>query len=216
MHIKRKTIPIFWPVPKTGTKYVAAPTHNQYSSVPLIIFVRDFLKIVKNKKELKKLLSEKKILINGKPIKEINYPVCFFDSLSFPSIKKYYRAVLENKRLVLKEITEKESNSKIYRVINKKILPKNKIQLNLSDGKNILSSEKVNAGDFVLLNNTENKIEKIISLKKGTEVIVIKGKNMGKQGKIKEIVSEGNNFVAKIESKEGEINANIKNLFAVG
>jgi hypothetical protein len=37
---------------------------------------------------------------------------------------------------------------------------------------------------------------------------------MGKRGKIKEIVKEGENLVARIASKEGEINANIKNIFA--
>ena len=61
MHIKRKTMPKFWPVARTGSKYMAVPSHEQRSSVPLIMVIRDMLKLVKNKKELKKVMNEKKI-----------------------------------------------------------------------------------------------------------------------------------------------------------
>ncbi len=214
MHIKRKTIPGFWPVPRTGTKYMAVPSHNQYGSVPVIIIIRDLLKLVKTKKELKKILNDKKVLINAKIIKEPNYPLCLFDSLAIPSIKKYYRADLDNKRMALKEISEKDSHLHIYKIIGKKIISGKKIQLNLSNGRNLLSSEKANVGDFATLDDKENKIIRITPLDKNVEVIVIKGKHMGKRGKIKEIVKEGENLVARIASKEGEINANIKNIFA--
>ena len=89
MHIKRKTIPNFWPVKKTGTKYIAVADHNKNSAMPLIIALRDVLKIVKNKKELKELLYNKKVIINNKVINETNYPISLFDSLVFPTIKKF-------------------------------------------------------------------------------------------------------------------------------
>lgn len=213
MHIKRKTIPVSWPITRTGTKYVAVPSHNQYSAMPLIMVMRDILKLVKNKKELKKILHEKKIFVNGQIVEEQNYPVNLFDSVSVPSIKKYYRADLENKRMALKEINAKDNAERIYKVIGKKILPGKKVQLNLSDGKNLLSSEKIAVGNFVVLNNAENKIIKIIPLGKNTEVMVIKGRHIGKRGKIKEITKEGNNLVAEISCKAGDIKANINNLF---
>ena len=214
MHVKRKTIPTFWPIARTGTKYMAVSTHDKTNSIPLIIVIRDILEIVKTKKELKSLLNDKKILINNKVIKEINYPICLFDTLSFPSIKKHFRAEIINKKMNLKEITEKDSLIKIFKVIGKKLLGNKKVQINLTDGKNILSSEKVNVGDFVVV-NSENKILKIISLKKDVEVIAIKGKHIGKEGKIKELIKEGENSLALIvmPSKD-EVKVNIKNLFA--
>ena len=60
MHIKRKTIGNFWPVQRTGTKWMAVPSHDQRSSMPLVGVVRDVLEIVKSKKELKKLLGKQK------------------------------------------------------------------------------------------------------------------------------------------------------------
>jgi len=140
MHVKRKTIPILWPVARTGTKYMAVSTHNKTDSIPLIIALRDILEIVKTKKELKALLNDKKVLINNKIVKEVNYPICLFDALSFPSIKKHFRAEIINKKMNFKEISEKESLVKIFKVIGKKILGNKKVQINLTDGKNIISS----------------------------------------------------------------------------
>jgi len=215
MHIKRKTIGNFWPIQRTGDKWMAVPTHNQRNSMPLMIVARDVLKIVKSKKELKKILNEKKIIINGKIVKETNYPIGLFDSLSIPLMKKQYKVVLKNKRFDFVEVSEKQSETRVYKVIGKRQMAGKKVQVNLSNGRNILTSEKIAVGDFVVMDNLKNKILKIISLKKDVEVLVIAGKHTGKSGKIKEILKAGENSVAEIKTKEGEIKANIKNIFAI-
>jgi small subunit ribosomal protein S4e len=214
MHIKRKTIPKIWPIAKTGNKYMAVPSHNQQEALPLIIVIRDLLNLVKTKKELKKILSEKKILVNGKIVRETNYPVSLFDSLAIPSIGKYWKIELVDKKLQLSPSTEKDMKSRISKVVNKTKLAGNKIQINLGNGRNIVSDEKLNVGDFVLVDTEKNKITKVIKLEKDTPVIIIKGKHISKSGKIKEIVKEGQNVIAKIKAKEGEISTNIENLSA--
>jgi small subunit ribosomal protein S4e len=213
MHIKRKTIGKLWPIPRTGSKYLAVPSHEQSDAMPLIIVVRNVLELVKTKKELKKLLNEKKITVNGKIVNETNYPLSLFDVLAMPSVNKYYRVMLKN-RYELKEITEKESKSKIYKVIGKKLLGAKKVQLNLNHGRNIISNEKIKVGDFVNMTFESNKIEEIIVLKKGVEVLVIAGKHLGKIGKIESITKEGESTVTVIKNKEGEVKANINNVFA--
>jgi len=215
MHLKRKTIPKLWPVQRTGSKYLAVPSHNQSSSISLIVLMRDVMEIVKTKKEMKKLLNEKKINVNGKPVREPGYSISLFDTLSLPSIGKHYRAVLKNKRMSLEEIKSGESAQRIYKIIGKKILPGKKVQINFSDGKNLLSPEKIKAGDFALVDNSKNKIVKIIPLEKDTKVIAIAGKHIGKSGKIREIVTEGENTIAKIKTDTEEISANVNNLFVV-
>jgi small subunit ribosomal protein S4e len=214
MHIKRKTMGKFWPVARTGTKYMAVPTHEARSSLPLILVMRDLLKVVKSKKELKKLLNEKQILINNKVIRETNYPLMLYDSLSLPAAKKNYKVILDNKRFNVKEATDSEIKTKTYRVINKRLLPGKKIQINLNGGKNIITNEKIETGEFVIVDNATNKITKTVALKKDVEVIVIAGKHIGKIGKIKELVDQGNVKVAQIKTKEEEISANINNIFA--
>ncbi len=216
MYLKRSNIPKFWPVPRKGTKYLAVASHNQNNSIPLVVVMRDLLKIAKNKKEVQRAINEKKIKINQTEVHEVNYPVCLFDVISLPEIKKNYKAVLsKGKKIVLEEIKEKESETKVYKIINKKKLSEKVIQLNLMYGRNIISKEKSSVGDSVVFNLKENKIEKIIPMEKGREVFIFDGKHAGVEGKIEDIIVRGGKNIAKIISKEGKINVWLKNLIAV-
>lgn len=216
MHLKRQNIGEFWPIPKKGTKYLTVSSHNQKSSIPLIVVMRDLLKLVKNKKELKKALNEKQIKINNKEIREVGFPVSLFDVISLTHSKKNYRSVLSNKKkMIFNEVSEKDAETRIYKIIGKKILSGKLVQLNLMDGRNIISKEKVNTGDSVLFNFNENKIIKIIPLEKGKNAFIIKGKHAGNEGKIDEIVSRGGKSIAKISCHKERINVWIKNLVVV-
>lgn len=215
MHIVRKTIPNFWPIAKTGTKYMAVASHSINDAIPIIIIMRDILKYVKTMKEMKKIIHEKKVLVNGRIATETNYPVTLFDTLAIPSIKKFYRAVLVGKKMNFVEIKESEINTRICKIINKRVLPGKKIQINFDNGRNIISSEKVKTGDFATIDLVNNKIKKIIALEKGAEIMIVKGKHMGKTGSVKEIVKQGDEVIAKIKTKEGEISTNVTNLFAI-
>jgi ribosomal protein S4E len=88
-----------------------------------------------------------------------------------------------------------------------------KIQLNLSSGKNIISNEKIETGNFVLIK--DNKISKVIELQKGIEVLVVSGKHTGKSGKIVSITKIGEDKIAELSTKEGELKLNITTLFAL-
>jgi len=212
-YLSRQNIGKFWAIPRKGTKYLAVATHNQKESVPLVIVMRDILKLVRNKKELQRLLNEKQILINHKEIREPNFPITLFDKISFPNIKKNYVAKLSlNKKMIFKEIPAKDSETKTYKVLSKKILGSKKIQLNLSGGKNILSDEKVETGDSILLNLKDNKIIKTISMEKGKNAFVLKGKHAGIEGEIVEIVNRGGKEIAKISFDKEKINVWIKNI----
>lgn len=213
MHLKRKTIDNFWPIRRTGNKYLAVSSHNKKTSLPLLIVIRDVAKIVKTKKELKAVLQEKKITVNGKIVRDTNFAINLFDSIGIPSIKKYYRIVLNGKKFALEEINEKESTVRIYKVINKKILQNKVVQINLSDGRNILTKDKILVGDFVVVDNKDNKINKIISLKKDVSIIGLEGKHAGKEGKIIEVKKEGQNTLALVATDLGNIKVNIKNIF---
>ena len=213
MHIKRKTIGSFWPVAKTGEKYLAVPSHEQRNAIPLILAMRDVLKLVKTKKELKKILNEKQIMINGRTVKEVNYPLMLYDSLTLPSIKKYYKVTMKGRRFDMIEVSEEKASTKTYRVMNKRLLENKKLQVNFSQGKNMITNEKLQTGEFVVIDNKTNKILKVVALKKDVEVLVVAGKHTGKSGKIKDMVEQGKEKVAVIKTQNGEINANIKNIF---
>lgn len=214
MHIKRKTIPKFWPISRSGTKYMTVATHDKANSIPLMTAMRDVLGMVKTRKELLKVLHDKKIFINGKLVNDKGYPLMLFDSLAIPSINKYYQVNLNGRKFAFNEISEKESKTKLYKVLKKTMLPGKKLQINLSGGKNLLTSEKLETGEFVVLGN-DNKFIKKISLQKGGEVLVIKGKHMGQTGKIISIEQIGEDKIAAVSTKSGELKLNIETLFAL-
>ena len=88
-------------------------------------------------------------------------------------------------------------------IAGKKVLGKDKIQMNLDDGQNIVTKEKFSVGDSALLNTKTDKIEKILPLKEGAKVEVIAGKHAGEKGKLEgfEELVRGRNYIVKLEDK---------------
>jgi len=215
-HLKRNKIEKFWPIPRKGTKYLAVATHNHLNSMPLCVVMRDVLKITKNKKELKKALNEKKILINNREIRETNYPVCLFDIITLKGLNKNYKATLsEIKKMFFKEVSRKETETKIYKIQGRKKLPGGKTQLNLMQGRNILSEIKVKVGDSVIINSEKNKVEGTIPLEKGKIGFTLKGKHAGSSGKIIDIIERGGKKIAKIEVEGKKINVWTRNIIVI-
>lgn len=200
MHINRKNTGKFWPIPRKGTKYVAVSTHNRKSSMPLSVIMRDILKLVKSAKELKRILNEGKIKINEKEVRDVKYPIGLFDILSFNN--KHYKSNFNGKKNFFEEVKNEEAHTKIIKIIGKNKLKNNIIQLNLTDGRNILTNEKAEVEDSVLYDLNSKKIKKIIKMNKGSTGFVIKGKHSGQKGKILEIINAGGKKLAIIEDKE--------------
>ena len=203
MHSKRIAASKLWPIPRKGNKFIVVANNNKTNGIPVLVAMRDVLGYVKTRKELKKILLEGKIEVNGIKIKDEGHSLVLFDILGLPTIKKYYRISLSpTKKIAFEEVKDKDS--KIIKIINKKTLPGNKTQLNLRDGRNIISKEKVNTGDSIIFNLKDKKIEKVLPIKEKSEVLVIKGKHLGSKGKIKKISENKIN----VSLEEGEFNLN--------
>jgi len=189
-HLKRLASPRNWMINSKQTKFTTRPKpgpHPIDSALPLGIVIRDLLKYACSMSEVKKLLNNNQVLIDEKRKKDHRLPVGLFDIISFPDIKKKYRILLDKKgRLALKEIDSKES-LKPCKIIKKTILLKNKLQLNLSDGKNIVTDTKCNTGDTVIINLPDQKIKEILQLKKDAFVFLMRGKHAGDFGILQEI-----------------------------
>ncbi|MBT4135762.1 hypothetical protein HOD75_04490 [archaeon] len=212
-YLKRSNIPKFWPVHRKGTKYLSLVKHDKKTSIPLVVAMREILGLVGTKKELKTLINEKQILINQKKVKETNYPLNLFDVLTLVNLKKNYRVFLsEHKKMIFKEISGKDAETRLFKIKGRKILSKNKVQLNLMQGMNILSEEKGKSGDSVLLDLKKRKIMKIIPMEKGKTALVIKGKHAGIVEKIDEIVERGGKRIAVMRHEGEKVNVWTKNI----
>jgi small subunit ribosomal protein S4e len=207
MYMKRKAMPKSWPLPRKGTTYVIKSSER---TMPLLVIIRDILGIVKTRKEGKTLLNDSEIVVDGKTRKEISYPAGLFSVVSLPKIKKYYKIDLVKNKFAVKEIKEDDANSRPFKIIGKTILKGNKQQINLNDGRNLISKEKMKINDSVLINLKDNKILKYLPIEKGANVYIIGGKNIGMQGKITEA---GEKIIVKSDEKMLSILP--KNIFVV-
>lgn len=202
MHLKRSEMPKQWPIPRKGkSRYVAVPSHAMTKSITILYILRDILKIARTRKEAKKILNNKDVKINNKIRIDDCFPVQVLDTISLEKTKKYYKLEIMNKKFLLKEISEKEVEKKIIKIIGKKILKDKKTQMNLEDGTNILTKEKFNVGDSVILDTKKFKIQRIIPLKKGSKLEIVIGKHAGKKGELVgyENLTRGKNYKIKLE-----------------
>jgi small subunit ribosomal protein S4e len=210
-HLKRHAIPKRWPIQRKGTAFVVKPNRSFSDSIPVLIILRDLLKVAKNRKEAKKMIHMKNILLNGKEVRDEKEGVLLFDIITLTPSKNNYRlTVVKNEKFSLEEIKENEADSKIAKIIGKKMLKGKKVQINLSDGRNFLSNMECKVDDSVLINLKNKKIEKRLPLIENSEVIVFAGKHSGEKGKIENMNKEKK--TAEINTGKEKINVLIKQL----
>lgn len=215
-HLKRLNAPNTWNIKKKGLKYIKRPypgPHNLTNGIPLMVFLRDILKLAKTNKEAKSILKSHEILVDGLRRKEVKFNVGFLDTISAPYIKEYYRIIFDSKgRLTGIKIDEKESKLKICKIIGKTMLKGKKMQINLSDGKNITDNTDSKIQDSVLIEVPKVKIKQEIKLEKGALVFLIGGKHRGSIAKVEDIKEN----IMKCKSGDDIFETRKKYAFVIG
>jgi small subunit ribosomal protein S4e len=186
--LKRIAAPKWWPIERKTKKFiiVSRGPYMREFSLPLLVLIRDVLKMAENKKEALAIIKKGDVLVDGRKRKDPKFGIGLFNVIEFPSIKKTYRAV-PKRGLSFIEIPENEAKLKLCKIIDKKSLRGSKNQINLNDGRNILTSENYSTCDSLLIEVPEQKIVDHIKFVENSTCMIFKGKNAGKIGKIKTI-----------------------------
>jgi len=214
MHLKRQEAPRRWPIPRKGSVYIVRSNSNLSNGIPVLIVLRDMLKIAQNRKEVKRAVHLRQILVNEKPVTDDKKAVSLFDIITIVPTKKHYIIELsKNRKFEARETEGGKSGKKVAKIVSKKILKQKKIQLNLNDGSNILSDKDYKINDSVVINFKDKKIDKHLSLKDGANVVVFDGKHAGETGKIEKMNSE--NKMAEIEVGGKKVSVLIKQIMAI-
>jgi len=199
-------MPREWPVPRKAghKKFIAVPSHAHSKGISLLFVLRDLLKIARTRKEVRYMTLNGMVKVNNRLRKDENFPLQVFDVINLETSKENYRLEIVNKKYNLKKIDEKDANKKIIKISGKTMIGKDKIQMNLDDGKNFITKEKFNVGDSILLNTKTWKIEKILPLKEGANVEIIRGKHAGEKGKLEgfEKLTRGKSYIVKLEDRK--------------
>ncbi len=190
--------------------------HNKATSMPLGLVLRNFVQVASTLKEIKKILNNGQVKVNGVVRKSHQFPAGLFDVIAIDAQKLYYRIILDKKeRLFLKQI-EKESKEKVVKV-NAKKMTKKGVQLTTNDGKNYF---KVNAnvGDSLRVSLPEGKVLEVIELGKGSIAYITKGANCSKTAVVEEVV-EGTarrRKLVKFTIGKENFETVVENIFLIG
>lgn len=194
MHKTRKSSTTKLPIQRKGTKYIARASSHIQNSVPVVIAVRDMLKLAKTANEVKEMIKKKILKINGRAVKDYRQSILLFNILE--ADKAYELSILPTKKFVF--VPTKHKDQRICKVTNKRLVSSGLIQLNLHDGTNLITKEKVNVEDTVYL-DFNNKIKKHVPLEKGKDVFIFSGKYAGQSAKVADL--EGKSVSLKINGE---------------
>jgi len=206
--LKRAFAPRQWKIHRKEKKWTITNRpgpHTSDLSVPITFILRDYLGYAKNVREVKKILHEGLVLVNGKPRKDYRYRVGLMDVVSIPRTEEYYRVVPNYKgNMVLHPIPAEEKDKRLCKVTDVRMLKGGKYQLNFHDGTNMVSPSKVNTNVSLIYDFEKNEIVDTLPLEEGSMVLIISGKNVSQIGKIAEIRHFGiNPDAVTLESPKG-------------
>jgi len=197
-HLKRLAAPAAWKIPRKEKKFVAKPSpgpHPAEKSLPLLLIVRDVLGYAKTSREAKRIINERKILVDKKVRTDYKFPVGLMDIIEIPALNEKGIVLFDGRgKLVIRKL--KDAKFKLCKIVNKTIVRGGHIQLNLHDGRNILAKVKdprspsedvYAANDTLMLDLENNSIKDVLHYQKGSLALITGGKHKSKIARIEEI-----------------------------
>ncbi|MBW3019205.1 30S ribosomal protein S4e [Candidatus Woesearchaeota archaeon] len=189
-HLKNYVVPKSWTLEKKKNVFSIRPqpgAHLSNFSVPVAHMLRT-LDLAGTVREIKYIMNSKAIIIDGEPVKNYRKPVGFMDCISIPALKRNFRVLLNEKgKLTYLEVPDSEIGKKLSRVEGRRTVKGGKIQLNLSDGRNVLSNVECKVGDSVLIAVPVQNITNVFPLEKGATIMLVNGKHTGMIGIVEDI-----------------------------
>ncbi len=212
--VKRLAAPKHWKIARKTTNWAVKPSpgpHPWNFSIPLLMVVRDMLKLAETYREARIIIKRGEVTVDGVQRRNHKFPVGLMDIVGIPKLNSYYRVVPTTTKLFFKliPVPEKERNLKICKINRKKTVKEGNIQLTLHDGRNILLKVKNPANpvedvykrlDSLEITVPNQEIKDHLPFKEGNTGLVFKGKNMGKIGEIKEIRKERREYIVTMET----------------
>ena len=231
--LKRKPAPKFWPLHRKEFTWVVKPNpgpHSGEKCMSLAIVLRDILGFAETRKEAKMIVSQGKVLVDGKIRRRDDFPIGLMDVVSLPDNATSYCVLPSYKGLILNQIKEEEATFKLCRIEDKKIVDSEHVQICLHDGSNItvqVTDSKNPQGDSyetldtVKVGLPDRRILELIRMKEKDSALITGGKNVGKIGKIVEIEkTEGkkrrNALVTVEDNSKNRYQTTLEFVFAIG
>jgi small subunit ribosomal protein S4e len=206
-HTKKITLPKNLPI--TNRKHEVwhisqnPGKHKKDASITMASLLRDVLGVATDISEVKKILSNEKVKVDGRVVKDHRYVVGIMDIISLEDAKKHYRMQIVDKKLRPKEITETQAKEKLCKVTGKRTDKKGIIIVTTHDGRNYIGDNKLRVGSTIVFSVPEFKLNSSIALEQGAKCLVISGKHAGIVAELKSISAREGSMPARAILKTG-------------
>ncbi len=182
-HMKRLTMPRSWPLPRKSSVWIQKPNpcgHPLDLCMPMGVILRDILGVAQNRREAKKILHSRLVKVDGAIETDIGRGVGLMDVLTVGDVS--YKCVLDtNGKLRYRTIPDKETLTKICRVMGKTTIKGAKTQVHLHDGRNLLFNENPDykTGDSLVISLPDQEVKSYHKFEEGSIAYLTGGNHIG-------------------------------------
>ena len=194
LHLKRLVAPRTWKIKRKNISFIIRPnpgSHSMHMSLPLKNLLIDIKKVA-TMREATYILHNHVVNVDMKKRQDPAFPVGLFDIVTFPEIKEAYTVIINSLgKLVIKKLKDPKSDTKLIKIVNKRKIKGNKVQIETLCARNIVVDDKIakdyKTGDSLMIKLPEQKIMNHKKFEKGAKVYLTKGSHVGMIVKINEI-----------------------------
>jgi small subunit ribosomal protein S4e len=188
-HLKRIAAPRHWMLDKMGGVFAPKPSsgpHRTGECLPLIILIRNRLKYALTGKEVKMILLQRFVKVDGKVRTDEGFPAGFMDVVSIEKTNENFRLLFDTKgRFVAQRIIPAEAKFKLLKV-RKVSTGENGVPfITTHDGRTIRYPDPlIKVNDTVKFDLENNKAVDFVKFDTGNLVMITGGHNLGRVGVI--------------------------------
>ncbi|XP_078001438.1 small ribosomal subunit protein eS4-like [Glandiceps talaboti] len=203
----------FAPRPSTGP-------HKLRECLPLIIFLRNRLRYALTYVEVKKIVMQRLIKVDGKVRTDIGYPMGIMDVVSIEKTGENFRLIFDVKgRFAIHRITHEEAKYKLCKVRKVSVGPKGVPFVVTHDARTIRYPDPlVKVNDTVKVDIGSGKIQDFIKFDSGNVCMITGGRNLGRVGIITNRERHPGSFdIVHVKDAAGHTFATrLTNVFVIG
>jgi len=222
-HLKRLNAPRHWMLDKLGGVWAPRPStgpHKLRECLPLIILLRNRLKYALNTKEVKYILMQRLVKVDGKARTDKTYPAGFMDVIGIEKTNEFFRLLYDVRgRFAIHRVGAEEAKYKLCRVKALAMGPKKVPHIVTHDGRTIRYPDpSVAVNDTIKLNLETGKIDDFVKFETGNLAMISGGKNTGRVGVIVSRERHQGSFdIVHVKDSAGHIFATrLGNVFVIG
>lgn len=222
-HLKRLNAPKSWILDKLTGVFAPRPScgpHKLRESLPLIIFLRNRLKYALTGSEVKKILMQRLIKVDGKVRTDTNYPAGFMDVVTIEKTNEFFRLLYDVKgRFIVHRITAEEAKYKLCKVKKVQTGPRGIPFLVTHDGRTIRYPDPlIKVNDTVQVDISTGKIMDFLKFDSGNMCMITGGRNLGRIGSVTNRERHPGSFdIVHIKDSQGHSFATrLNNVFIIG